>query len=69
MPALVRRQAMQKIAGCSYDNCPGVWDDGDTIVVRGDVVDQTTLDREQGEAVVRLPRTMVLAAAERLQRG
>jgi hypothetical protein len=60
---------MQQIAGCSYDNCPGVWDDGDTIVVRGDVVDQTTLDRDNHEAVVRLPRAMVLAAAERLHRG
>lgn len=60
---------MQQIAGCSYDNCPGVWDDGDTIVVRGDLVDQATLDRDNHEAVVRLPRTMVLQAAEQLRRG
>lgn len=62
---------MQKIAGwgCSYDNCPGVWDDGETVVLRGDIVDQATLDRDDGEAVVRLPRAMVLQAAERLRRG
>jgi hypothetical protein len=63
---------MQKVAGpvgCSYDNCPGVWEDGDTVVVRGDVVDRATLQRADGEAVVRLPRAMVLQAAERLRQG
>jgi hypothetical protein len=34
----------------------GVWDDGDTVVVRG-------------EAVVRLPRAMALEAARRLAQG
>jgi formylmethanofuran dehydrogenase subunit C len=55
--------------GCSYDNCPGVWEDGDTVVVRGDMVDRATLERADGEAVVRLPRAMVLQAAERLRQG
>ena len=54
---------------CSFDNCPGVWDDGETVVFRGDAVDETTVDRSDGEQVVRLPRTMVLAAAERLRQG
>jgi formylmethanofuran dehydrogenase subunit C len=63
---------MRKVAepdGCSYDNCPGVWADGDTVVVRGDMVDRATLERAAGEAVVRLPRAMVLQAAERLRQG
>jgi|GEM_PF-6214873 hypothetical protein len=63
---------MRKVAepvGCSYDNCPGVWEDGDTVVVRGDVVDRATLECLEGEAVVRLPRAMVLQAAERLRQG
>lgn len=63
---------MRKVAepdGCSYDNCPGVWEDGDTVVVRGDMVDRQTLERAHGEAVVRLPRAMVLQAAERLRQG
>lgn len=63
---------MRKVAepdGCSYDNCPGVWEDGDTVVVRGDMVDRATLERAHGEAVVRLPRAMVLEAAERLRQG
>ena len=63
---------MRKVAepdGCSYDNCPGVWEEGDTVVVRGDMVDRETLERADGEAVVRLPRAMVLQAAERLRQG
>jgi hypothetical protein len=63
---------MRKVAepdGCSYDNCPGVWEDGDTVVVRGDVVDPATLERAEGEAVVRLPRAMVVQAADRLRQG
>jgi hypothetical protein len=63
---------MRKVAepdGCSYDNCPGVWEDGDTVVVRGDMVDRAMLERLDGEAVVRLPRAMVLQAAERLRQG
>jgi hypothetical protein len=63
---------MRKVAepdGCSYDNCPGVWEDGDTVVVRGDMIDRATLERADGEAVVRLPRAMVLQAAERLRQG
>jgi hypothetical protein len=54
---------------CSYDNCPAVWDDGETVVVRGDLVDQVTVSRQDGEGVVRLPAAMVLAAAERLRQG
>jgi hypothetical protein len=63
---------MERIAapdGCSYDNCPGMWKDGPDVVVRGEEVDQTTVGRQGGEAVVRLPAAMVLAAAERLRQG
>jgi len=63
---------MRKIAqpdGCSYDNCPGVWEDGDSVVVRGDLVDQQTTTRADGEGVVRLPAAMVLQAAAKLRRG
>lgn len=56
-------------AGCSYDTCPAVWDDGETVVFRGDMVDQATMVRTDGEAVVRLPREMVVEAAKRLTRG
>jgi hypothetical protein len=59
---------MRKLSGCSYDACPAVWEDGDTIVVRGDAVDQLTVDREQGEAVVRLPASMLQEAAGKLGR-
>jgi hypothetical protein len=44
-------------------------EDGDTVVVRGDMVDRATLERADDEAVVRLPRAMVLQAAERLRQG
>jgi hypothetical protein len=63
---------MRKIAqpdGCSYDNCPGMWEDGDQVVVRGDLVDQQTISRQDGEGVVRLPAAMVLTAAAELRRG
>ena len=60
---------MQQVGGCSFDDCPGVWYDGDTVVVRGGAVDATTLERHDGEAVVRLPRAMALEAARRLAQG
>jgi hypothetical protein len=56
-------------AGCSYDNCPRVWEDGEDVVIRGDLVDQATASRQDGEGVVRLPAAMVLEAAERLRQG
>jgi hypothetical protein len=60
---------MQQIAGCdSGDTCPGVFEDGETVIVRGDMVDAITLARADGEAAVRLPRAMLVAAAERLER-
>jgi hypothetical protein len=60
---------MQQIAGCdSGDTCPGVFEDGETVIVRGDVVDAITLARADDEAAVRLPRAMLVAAAERLER-
>jgi hypothetical protein len=61
---------MRKIAqpdGCSYDNCPGMWEDGDQVVVRGDL--ELTVSRQDGEGVVRLPAAMVLQAADRLRQG
>ena len=48
---------------------PGVWDDGETVVVRGGVVDAVTLERHDGEAVMRLPRALVPKAAGRLAQG
>jgi hypothetical protein len=57
---------MRKLSGCSYDTCPAIWEDGETVVVRGDLVDQVTVDREQGESVVRLPAAMVREAAAKL---
>jgi hypothetical protein len=33
------------------------------------MVDRATLERAEGEAVVRLPRAMVVQAAERLRQG
>jgi hypothetical protein len=64
-----RRRAVQQVGGCSFDDCPGVWDDGETMVVRGGVVDAVTLERHDGEAVTRLPRALVLKAAGRLAQG
>jgi hypothetical protein len=64
-----KEAVMQQVSGCNFDNCPGVWDDGETVVVRGDVVDAATLERNDGEAVIRLPRAMVLEAAGRLAQG
>jgi hypothetical protein len=46
-----------------------MWRDGDSVVVRGDLVDQATKARQDGEGVVRLPAAMVLEAAERLRQG
>jgi hypothetical protein len=61
---------MRKVGGDCYDNnCPGVWEDGETVVFRGDVVDAATLEHNDGEAVVRLPRAMVLEAAGKLAQG
>ena len=61
---------MRQIGGCDAgDTCPGVFEDGETVIVRGVVVDAATLERAEGEAVVRLPRAMVLEAAERLEQG
>jgi len=61
---------MQQLSGwCSADNCPGMWLDGDQVVVRGDLVDQATLERQNGEGVVRLPAAMVLEAGEQLRQG
>jgi hypothetical protein len=60
---------MQQLSGCSADNCPGMWLDGDQVVVRGDLVDQATTARQDGEGVVRLPAAMVREAAERLRQG
>lgn len=60
---------MEQLSGCNYDNCPGMWRDGDQVVVRGDLVDQATKARQDGEGVVRLPAEMVLEAAERLRQG
>ena len=55
---------MRQIAGCdSGDTCPGVFEDGETVIVRGDMVDAITLARADGEAAVRLPRAMLVAAA------
>jgi hypothetical protein len=45
-----------------------VFEDGETVIVRGDVVDAITLARADGEAAVRVPRAMLVAAAERLER-
>jgi formylmethanofuran dehydrogenase subunit C len=59
---------MRKLSGCSYDTCPAIWEDGETVVVRGDLVDQVTVDREDGEAVVRLPASMFQEAASKLGR-
>ena len=60
---------MRQIAGCdSGDTCPGVFEDGETVIIRGDVVDAITLARADGDAAVRLPRAMLAAAAERLER-
>jgi hypothetical protein len=59
---------MRKLSGCQYDTCPAIWEDGETVVVRGDMVDQITVDREQGEAVVRLPASMLQEAAGNLGR-
>ena len=60
---------MRQIGGCDAgDTCPGVFEDGETVIVRGDVVDAMTLERADGEAAVRLPRAMLVAAAERLER-
>jgi hypothetical protein len=60
---------MRKLSGCSADNCPSMWEDGETVVVRGDLVDQAMVSRQDGEGVVRLPVAMVLAAAEQLRQG
>jgi len=60
---------MQQVGGCSFDDCPGVWDDGETMVVRGGVVDAVTLERHDGDAVMRLPRALVPKAAGRLAQG
>jgi hypothetical protein len=38
------------------------------VIIRGDVVDAITLARADGEAAVRLPRAMLAAATERLER-
>jgi hypothetical protein len=59
---------MQQVGGCSGDDCPDARDDN-TVVVRGGVVDAATLDRSDGEAVMRLPRAMVLDTAGRLGQG
>lgn len=59
---------MRKLSGCQYDACPAIWEDDGTVVVRGDAVDQITVDREQGEAVVRLPASMLQEAASKLGR-
>jgi hypothetical protein len=59
---------MRKLSGCSYDTCPTIWEDGDTVVVRGATVNQETVDREPGEQVVRLPAAMVQEAAAQLAR-
>jgi hypothetical protein len=45
-----------------------VFEDGETVIVRGDVVDAIIVERADGEAAVRLPRAMLVAAAERLER-
>jgi hypothetical protein len=45
-----------------------VFEDGETVIVRGDVVDAITLARADSEAAVRLPRAMLVLAAERLER-
>jgi len=61
---------MQKLSGCSADNCPGMWLDHDgSVVVRGDLVDQATKSRQDGEGVVRLPASMVAEAARLLPQG
>jgi hypothetical protein len=56
--------------GCDAgDTCPGVFEDGETVVVRGAVVAEAVLDRGEGEAAVRLPRALLLAAAAQLGEG
>lgn len=60
---------MRELSGCSYDNCPTIWEDGETVVLRGDLVDSAMISRQDSEGVVRLPAVMVLEAAERLRRG
>jgi hypothetical protein len=57
---------MRQVGGCQDNTCPGVWEDGETVVVRGDVVEAATLDRTGGEAVVRLPKAMLIEAAREL---
>jgi hypothetical protein len=53
-----RRPAKQQVGGCSGDDCPDARGDDDTVAIRGD-----------GEAVMRLPRAMVLDTAGRLAQG
>ncbi len=60
---------MRQLSGCDGpDTCPGVFEDGETVIVRGDVVEVVTLERADGEAAVRLPRAMLLDAAAALGR-
>ena len=60
---------MRQVAGCDDgQTCPGVFEDGDTVLVRGDMVGAVTLDRASGEAVVRLPAALLLEAARKLDR-
>lgn len=58
--------ALQFLGGedCKSNSCPTVWDDGDSYVIQGftitDPVALTTIGRlPAGEAVVRLPKTMM----------
>ena len=54
--------------GCDAgDTCPGVFEDGETVIVRGAAVDAAVLERADGEAAVRLPRALLAAAAAELE--
>ena len=69
---------MKQLAGCSETSpcCPGVHDDGDpkTVIVIGSVLpierltwqEQVNLRIGSGEIAVRVPRTIIIDAAQKL---
>jgi hypothetical protein len=61
---------LEQLAGCSDgQTCPAVFAaEDETVLVRGDLLDHNDVPLGAGEAVVRLPASMLAEAAKRLQR-
>jgi hypothetical protein len=59
---------MRQVAGehcADGETCAGIFEDGDTVVFRGDVVSEETLARGSSEAAVRLPKALLDEYLER----